>query len=479
MGRRKKETGLITMNPYIQYMYSYPHKTAYGPLSGIRWQDYAARLSGGENSLYFHIPFCESKCGYCNLFSVVGQGEAFMEQYVDAMERQAAQWSAVFHTDAVSHADTASCTDAVSRIDPAFADLTLGGGTPLLLPERQLERVFRIAREQMGFEEGKHPVIVETSPGQTTEEKLCLLKEHHVTRISMGVQSFHADELKAIQRSHSPEQVERAMEMIQKVGFPCVNLDLIYGIPGQTEQSLRQSVERALAFRPEELFVYPLYIKKGTYLFGRGVQRPESTYQMYIMIREYLKEKGYVPYSMRRFVRRDSGAAANGGGSADVLVNGSVGDFASCGFGNTVSIGCGGRSYIDNLHFCTPYAVRQGDCMKFLRQYMDEDDYLEIRHGYVLSGEEQKRRYVIKNVLFGSGLSKDGYTAAFSGDAEEDFPVLRQWIGQNYAYEANGRIILTEEGFSLSDYLGPMLISDEVREAVHETDLLSGESGIL
>ena len=230
------------MNPYLQYMYSYPHKTAYGPLYGVRLEQYADRLSGSENSLYFHIPFCQSKCGYCNLFSVTGQSEAAMEQYVGAMERQARQWSASFPQDV------------------EFADLTLGGGTPLLLPERQLERVFRIATEGMGFEPAGRHIVVETSPGQTTEEKLWLLKEHHVTRVSMGVQSFRGEDLEAIHRSHSVEQVERALECIQKVGFPCVNLDLIYGIPGQTVSGLWQSLERALAYEPEELFVYPLYI---------------------------------------------------------------------------------------------------------------------------------------------------------------------------------------------------------------------------
>lgn len=425
------------MDPYIQYMYSYPHKTAYGPLTGIRWEDYAGRLCGRENSLYFHIPFCQSKCGYCNLFSVAGQGEELMEHYVEAMERQAAQWSA------------ALCAGTV------FADLTLGGGTPLLLPERLLERVFRIASDVMGFEEQGHPVIVETSPGQTTEEKLLLLKEHHVTRISMGVQSFHAEELKAIHRNHSPEQVERAMEWIQKVGFPCVNLDLIYGIPGQTEESLRRSVDRALSFEPDELFVYPLYIKKDTYLFGKGVRRSADTYEMYRGIRSYLREQGYIPYSMRRFVRK-----AGTDGISDDACGSGEGTAASCGFGNTVSIGCGGRSYIDHLHFCTPYAVRHSECMEYLQQYIDQDDYHQIRHGYLLSPEEQRRRFVIKNVLFDSGLSKEDYTAAFSGDVEADFPVLREWMARGYAVETEGVIRLTEEGFSLSDHLGPMLVSE-------------------
>ena len=73
------------INPYRQYMYSYPHKTAYGPLSGISWNDYAPLLKGKGRGLYLHIPFCQTKCGYCNLFSVTGQGEEGANQYLEAV----------------------------------------------------------------------------------------------------------------------------------------------------------------------------------------------------------------------------------------------------------------------------------------------------------------------------------------------------------------------------------------------------------
>lgn len=417
------------MNPYLQYMYSYPHKTAYGPLTGISLEAYADRLADGETGLYFHIPFCETKCGYCNLFSVAGADDTVMRRYVDAMERQAAQWSEVLPTGL------------------SFSGLTLGGGTPLLLPEQEMERVFRIAGERLGFDASAGRTEVETSPAQTTEDKLCLLKEHHVTRVSIGVQSFCGEELKTLHRNHSAEQAGRALAAIRKVGFPCVNVDLIYGIPGQTADSLRDSVERALSYEPEELFVYPLYIKPGTYLSTKGVRRPEETYDMYIWLRSFLRERGYRPYSMRRFVKGDEAA-----------------HIAGCGFENTLSIGCGGRSYMGNLHFCTPYGVRPSRCRELLEQYMNRGDYTEISHGYLLSEEEQRRRYVIKNILFACGLCEREYEAAFSSDVARDFPVLQEWARDGYAIRQDGKWVLTEKGFSLSDYLGPMLISEEVRE---------------
>lgn len=412
-------------------MYSYPHKTAYGPLSGICLEDYIQRLAGGQNSLYFHIPFCQSKCGYCNLFSVTGQSDDFMTAYVDAMERHAGQLRTIFPEGA------------------DFSDLTLGGGTPLLLSEKLLQRIFSIARGRMGFEGA--PVIVETSPAQTTEEKVAVLRQNDVTRVSMGVQSFYDEELRALNRMHRAEQVHRAAHILKKSNFPCINLDLIYGIPGQTVESLLDSAGQAAAYEPEEMFVYPLYIKEGTFLAEKMTIHPETLYEMYHELRDFLIERGYKQLSMRRFVK-----------DPDPL------DQGSCGFGNTISVGCGGRSYIGELHFSTPFALGQRGCMDILQQYMEKKDFLEVTHGYLLSEEEIRRRYVIKNILFCCGIDREEYRCQFDSEPERDYPLLTEWIRSGLAVADSAKICLTERGISLSDLLGPALISEEVREKMNK-----------
>ena len=80
------------MNPYLQYMYSYPHKTAYGPLTGVNLKDYGERLSGNGHGLYLHLPFCQTKCGYCNLFSVTGAKDEEIDRYLDGVERQVKEY---------------------------------------------------------------------------------------------------------------------------------------------------------------------------------------------------------------------------------------------------------------------------------------------------------------------------------------------------------------------------------------------------
>lgn len=419
------------MNRYIQYMYSYPHKTAYRPLHGIRLEDYLAPCKDMQNSLYFHVPFCEAKCGYCNLFSVTRKREADCDAYLDAMERQAEQ---------IAH---------VLPCGMHFSDLTLGGGTPLYLNERQLQRIFSMARHYFGFRKGDGPILVETSPRQTTTEKLQLLKENGTTRISIGVQSFHANELHTLQRIHTPADAREALQRIRKVGFSCVNLDLIYGIPDQTEESLHRSLQEALTFAPEELFVYPLYIKKGTRLERAGATTSPHTYLLYRFVRDYLKKHGYQPSSMRRFAKATP--------ARDTVT-------APCGFDNTLSIGCGGRSYLSNLHTCTPYSISPSCCNTRLQEYMETTDFLTVPNGFLLSAEEMRRRYVIKNILFGTGIHLESYARQFHSDPRQDYPVLQDWQKQGYAVETSGCFGLTEEGFACSDFLGPMLISKEVSE---------------
>lgn len=444
------------INSYIQYMYSYPHKTAYRRLKDIYLQDYMGQLSGGRAeagcSLYFHIPFCQYKCGYCNLFSLAGASGGFMEEYVDSMERQAEQWAGMLPGDV------------------RFSDFTLGGGTPLILPEHLLRRIFRIARDYFGMDCQKCPVIVETSPNQTTEEKCSLLKEEGVTRISLGIQSFHPKELEVLHRHHPVEQAQKAIEIIQSSGIDCLNLDFIYGIPGQSIETLRDTLLRAFTYHPEELFVYPLYIKPETALDREQVKPSGNIAVMGRFVREFLREHGYMPYSMRRFVRQTcetlSGVRKGASEQARSLHGEDRGRGTSpslCGFGNTLALGCGGRSYIGNLHFCTPYAVRQESCRQILESYIGQRDYCRPSHGFLLSGEEQRRRYVIKHILFETGIDRRDYRQHFAGEPEFDFPCLKGWIADGYAVSADDRIYLTEEGFLLSDYLGPQLISEEVR----------------
>lgn len=422
---------------YQQYMYSYPHKTAYGPLPEISISDYLSKASKKPLSLYFHIPFCESKCGYCNLFSVIGQKEDMMENYLNAMEIQAEQYL------------------ESAKTSLYFNNLTIGGGTPLLLSEKQLERLFQISHRFSFLESSSF--VSETSPRQTTKEKLDILKKNGISRISIGVQSFHQKELENLNRRHSVFDCKKALDEISMAGFSYRNIDLIYGILGQDKQSLKYSIDTALFYDPEELFLYPLYIKQGTGLFNKKVSASKQTYQLYQFISPYLKEHGYTQISMRRFIKNNliSSDSYN----------------KSCGFENTLSLGCGGRSYLENLHFCTPYHVLSSSCLKEINLFLSQKNKTLVSFGYLLSPKEMLNRYVIKNLLHKDGIEQEDYLKTkqycllpITSSIFEDFPILLELQKEELIKENSKRIFLTEKGMSLSDAIGPLFISKEVSE---------------
>ncbi|MBQ4702649.1 radical SAM protein, partial [Escherichia coli] len=154
---------------YQQYMYSYPHKTAYRELNNIAFADVKSRIYEHKTHLYIHMPFCQSRCGFCNLFTCTGANNAFIDNYIEAIIVQARQMQ-------------------LAPVD--WDSFTIGGGTPLLLNVGQLLRLFNGVFDELQVDAHIFKAI-ETSPSDTTAEKVALLRQLAVNRVSIGVQSFN------------------------------------------------------------------------------------------------------------------------------------------------------------------------------------------------------------------------------------------------------------------------------------------------
>ncbi|MDR2736912.1 MAG: STM4012 family radical SAM protein [Gracilibacteraceae bacterium] len=409
-----------------RYMYSYPHKTAYGPLRGINVFDHLVSCDLNRLEIYFHIPFCTSKCGYCNLFSITGQPGETLDRYLGAMEQQIAQYGLASQT-------------------LKQRTVAIGGGTPLILSETQLDRLLRLLP---GMNQAHSSI--ETSPNETTKTKLAILKAYSINRVSLGVQSFIDRELTALKRQHPARAAYHALDLLKAHDFPTLNLDLIYGIPSQTLSSLQTSLEEGLKFAPDEFFIYPLYIRKGTSLADTrhaSDQHPTPCllHDMYWLARDLLTNAGYTQLSMRRFVKHPSPAPT------------------SCGFEPMLAIGCGGRSYLGDLHFCHPFVLSPSARQQIIMAYIDTPDKTRITHGYLLNQNEHKRRFLIKNLLHIHGISLAEYQKVFQTDLPHDFPILHEWAQQGFTQTIDNHIRLTPLGLSLSDSIGPKLISPAVR----------------
>ena len=149
-------------------------------------------------------------------------------------------------------------TQLATRPSPEFA---IGGGTPTYLGPSQLERVFAIASETLGIDLANTPISVETSPETGTSDRLAVLASAGVDRVSMGVQSFIDSEVAGVGRAQKREQVEETIRAIREHKFATLNLDLMYGLEGQTPESWAHSLDVAMAHGAEEIFIYPLYVR--------------------------------------------------------------------------------------------------------------------------------------------------------------------------------------------------------------------------
>ncbi len=435
----------IAQSPYQAYVYSYPHKTAYRLLTPpVYLPELWAQQDRQALFLYIHIPFCEMRCGFCNLFTTVSHNEDFISQYVRTVQRQAQRMKAVLG-------------------NASFARLAIGGGTPTQLPIQHLETILDIAENTMGARLQEIPISVEVSPETATEEKLKLLRSHSVDRVSIGVQSFIESEVLATQRRQSTIQVEATLTRIKETGFPTLNIDLIYGLPGQTVETWLQSIHTALRFQPEEIYLYPLYVRPLTGLGRTDQEWDDIRLACYRQGRSLLLSQGYTQVSMRMFQRVEQKQGSNLSPSPVYC----------CQADGMVGLGCGARSYTNTLHYSNEYAVGAKGISEILQAYIQTPDELfeYADYGFQLDPEEQRRRYILLSLLSYEGLNLLGYRQRFNSDVYADFPEFSELVALNLAIRDEDILQLTEFGIERSDTIGAWLFSEKVQELMQDYEL--------
>ncbi len=437
----------ILLRPELHtYLYSYPHKHAYRELdTPVPVQDAWASEDASALFLYVHVPFCESRCGFCNLFAVARPEEGLVERYVAALRREFAVMQEV----------------AAQRAPWRFAQFAFGGGTPSFLSVRQLEDLLSQVRALAGAIPGG----VEVAPDSATADRLDVLRAYGIERVSIGVQSFFENETAAVFRRQSVQDVHGSLQRIRDRSFPSLNIDLIYGLPEQTLQTWRDSLHAALEHAPEELYLYPLYVRPGTG-FGKHHDDYEAERtRFYRLGRKLLLHAGYRQISMRLFRRGD--------------VTDPESREYRCQADGMVGLGAGARSYTRSLHYSGPYAVGRASTAKIIRDYVHrgEEELRRITYGIHLNEREQRHRFVILSLLMKDGLSLTDYRKRFGLDAWDDFSRirdLRRLVDAGYAEVQTSTeeiLRLTPAGLERSDALGAWLISDAVRARMEAFDL--------
>ena len=251
-----------------------------------------------EVSLYIGIPFCPTRCAYCSFVSAdVGRTLKLVEPYVNGLLREVEETGRVLR-----------------KAGLTVRSFYMGGGTPTTLSADQLDRLLSRCEEHLPLAGCTEYTVEAGRPDTITREKLAVLKAHRIGRISVNPQSLEDHVLEAIGRRHTPGDIRAAYELARSVGFDCVNMDLIAGLPRDTLGGFCRSLEGVLAMAPENITVHTLALKKGSALMENGGQLPggDEVFSMLNFSRERLTTEGYFPYYLYR-QKYMSGALENVG----------------------------------------------------------------------------------------------------------------------------------------------------------------------
>ncbi len=242
-----------------------------------------------DRGLYIHIPFCLKKCSYCDFYSLPAVSTVLVNRYIKALQKE-------LEIKAASLKDT--------RMKTVYA----GGGTPSILSGEELKILMAVVRKHLEIEEAAE-ISLEANPATLNADKLKSIREAGFNRISLGVQSFQDDELFVLGRSHNSVDALKTIKLIQDSGLSNYNIDLIYGIPGQTISKWEESLGIAIEAKPAHLSMYLLQLDESTPLADDirkdRFQLPgeEIEAQMYDIGMDMLKNRGFRQYEISNFAR--------------------------------------------------------------------------------------------------------------------------------------------------------------------------------
>jgi oxygen-independent coproporphyrinogen-3 oxidase len=315
--------------------------------------------------------------------------------------------------------------------------------------------------ETLGVHPDKTNGCIEASPETLDAEKVGVLRELGFQRLSLGVQSFVAEELRHVNRRFPFAQNRVAVDLVDAANFPEFNIDLIYGLPGQTAATWRRSLDEATASQATSLFLYPLYVRPLTGL-DRNTDRPPSPTPaqmaaLYDVALEQLAAAGFRQVTMRQFRRigRVPGQESE--------------DEYTCQSDGTVGLGAGARSYTRRLHYSTPWKMVARNIRRVVGDYCAdlESGQFQVRHGFELDDDEQQRRFTILSLLY-DGLRWRDFSATFQQDARTRFAAEWEALSCEDCVTLDATAVrLTARGLRHADIVGQLFFSSRVRHLVN------------
>ncbi|MCL2563817.1 MAG: radical SAM family heme chaperone HemW [Oscillospiraceae bacterium] len=364
--------------------------------------------------IYIHIPFCISKCAYCDFYSVA-DGERLMSCYQQAFIGQLAESAPV--------------------LDGYYVDTVyFGGGTPSYYGAKRIAGLFNTLKDHYKVLLDAE-VTVEVNPDSVSGKDLRLLRKEGVNRLSIGVQTADDGLAKSLGRRHTFRQAERTVERARKAGFENISLDLIYGLPGQSKADWADTLNRVITLRPEHVSCYGLRIEENTplHVFRDSPLIPGEDDQadMYLFTVEALRDVGYRQYEVSNF-------SLPGRESKHNLKYWNREEY--------VGFGPSAHSYVGDLRY---------SYIKGVEEYLEA---LEGKRDILASSDdipksEQAVEYLMLGLRTTRGITGEEYYGVYQSGFGPIEALLLDYEKQGWAHRINGRWSLTPTGFLLSNQL--------------------------
>lgn len=374
--------------------------------------------------IYIHVPFCDVACRYCNFFFVVRRPD-LQEGYVRALRAELARWA------------------ADPRVEGRPVEsVYLGGGTPSLLTGSQVEGILRDLRRFYPLVSDAE-VTLEANPGSLHDGKLAAFREAGVNRLSIGIQSFHDDELRMIWRTHTADDAERTVLAARRAGFGNLSVDLMFAIPRQTPERWEASIRRALGLGVDHVSTYCLTIEEGTPLAehvaaGRVARATEEVErEMYLRGIDLLETAGLRQYEISNFAREGRESRHN---------------LACWRRGDYLGVGPGAHGFLDPERWCN---VR--DIPGYVRRIDAGEDVREMRE--TLTPAQARLETLWLGLRTVHGLDLGAFRARFGEDLRQTRQgVIEEIVAAGQAKVDADRLVLTPAGRVLADEISRRLI---------------------
>lgn len=392
--------------------------------------------------IYIHIPFCKAKCAYCDFLSGPAD-EKVKKAYVAALLNQ---------------------IEAYAFINSSYKVNTIyfGGGTPSCLGAEDIVKLLKKVYDIFGihFDERENiEITIEANPGTIDKEKLLLYREVGVNRISFGLQSTENQELKLLGRIHTYEQFEENYRLARECGFKNINIDLMSGLPGQTIDSYKNSLEKLIKLKPEHISAYSLIIEEGTpfyhiYKNREGLPTEDEDREMYHLTKTILKAASYDRYEISNYAKNGFESKHNSSYWKGI---------------DYLGLGLGASSYLDGIRFHNEEVmdvfirdfekVEKEPILKGHERYASNISTDILRRLFAKDLQPLDKKAKMEEYMFLGLRMMEGISIQhFKQDFGEDFYSIYKEPVKKLTKEGlliinNDKITLSEKGIDVSNYV--------------------------